>query len=66
MNKRLERVPWLGGEHYSIADIAAWPWINSHERQRINLANYPAVNNWFERIRTRPATLRAMQKIAQN
>lgn len=66
MNKRLERVPWLGGEHYSIADIAAWPWINAHERQRINLSSYPAVNNWFERIRTRPATLRAMQKITQN
>ncbi|MBD4607691.1 thiol:disulfide oxidoreductase, partial [Xanthomonas citri pv. citri] len=25
----------------------------------------PAVNNWFERIRTRPATERAMQKIHQ-
>ncbi|MNE28760.1 Disulfide-bond oxidoreductase YfcG [compost metagenome] len=63
MNKRLETSPWLGGDHYSIADIACWPWINAHERQRINLANYPAVNNWFERIRHRPATERAMQKM---
>lgn len=65
LNTRLERVPWLGGEHYSIADIAAWPWINAYERQRIDLNNYPAVNNWFERIRTRPATVRAMQKVQQ-
>lgn len=65
MNKRLETSPWLGGEHYSIADIACWPWINAHERQRINLASYPAVNNWFERIRHRPATERAMQKMQQ-
>lgn len=65
MNKRLETSPWLGGDHYSIADIACWPWINAHERQRINLANYPAVNNWFERIRHRPATERAMQKMQQ-
>lgn len=56
MNKRLEQVPWLAGQHYSIADIAAWPWINAHARQRISLEDYPAVFNWFERIRTRPAT----------
>lgn len=65
MNKRLETSPWLGGDHYSIADIACWPWIDAHERQRINLSSYPAVNNWFERIRHRPATERAMQKMQQ-
>ena len=62
MNKRLETSPWLGGDHYSIADIACWPWIHAHQRQRIDLDNYPAVNNWHERIRTRPATERAMQQ----
>ncbi|WP_312278273.1 GSH-dependent disulfide bond oxidoreductase [Kosakonia cowanii] len=62
MNKRLEQVPWLAGQHYSIADIAAWPWINAHARQRISLDDYPAVFNWFERIRTRPATESALQK----
>ncbi len=62
LNKRLESVPWLAGEHYSIADIAAWPWINAYARQRITLEDYPAVFNWFERIRTRPATERALQK----
>lgn len=65
MNKRLEQVPWLAGQHYSIADIAAWPWINSHARQRITLEDYPAVFNWFERIRTRPATESALQKAQQ-
>jgi len=62
MNKRLEQVPWLAGQHYSIADIAAWPWINAHARQRISLEDYPAVFNWFERIRTRPTTESALQK----
>lgn len=50
----------LGGDHYSIADIASWPWVNAHQRQRIDLDTYPAVYNWFERIRTRPATARAL------
>jgi len=31
----------------------------SHERQRIDLADYPAVRNWFERIKNRPATQKA-------
>ncbi|MGP3592289.1 GSH-dependent disulfide bond oxidoreductase [Vagococcus sp. WN89Y] len=62
LNKRLERVPWLAGQHYSIADIAAWPWVNGWQRQRIELQRYPAVFNWYERIRSRPATERAMQK----
>jgi GST-like protein len=66
LNKRLSNSPWLGGEHYSIADIACWPWINAHLRQRIDLQNFPAVNNWFERIRQRPATERAMQKAQAN
>lgn len=66
LNKRLERVPWLAGEHFSIADIAAWPWVNGWQRQRIELKNYPAVFNWFERIRSRPATERALQKVQQN
>ncbi|RPH30415.1 GSH-dependent disulfide bond oxidoreductase [Buttiauxella warmboldiae] len=59
LNKQLEKTPWLGGNKYSIADIATYPWTVSHERQRINLANFPAVQNWFERIHSRPATERA-------
>lgn len=62
LNQRLANNPWIAGDHYSIADIACWPWINSHVRQRIELATYPAVQNWFERIRQRPATTRAMQQ----
>ncbi|RKQ38450.1 GSH-dependent disulfide bond oxidoreductase [Enterobacter sp. R1(2018)] len=62
LNRQLEKTPWLGGQEYSIADIATYPWAVSHERQRIDLANYPAVKNWFERIRSRPATERAYQQ----
>ena len=63
LNHRLGSSPWLGGDHYSIADIAAWPWVNCHVRQRIDLADYPAVHNWYERIKQRPATAEAMLKI---
>ncbi len=62
LNRRLGESPWLGGNHYSIADIACWPWVNVHQRQRIDLASFPAVHNWFERIRQRPATVEALLK----
>ena len=61
LNKRLGNSPWLGGEHYSIADMACWPWVHSAQRQRIDLNNYPAVNNWYQRILRRPATQKALQ-----
>ncbi|CAM3698516.1 thiol:disulfide oxidoreductase [Rouxiella silvae] len=59
LNNQLEKNVYISGEYYSIADIATYPWVVSHERQRISLADYPAVRNWFERIKNRPATLRA-------
>ena len=65
LNRRLGESPWLGGNHYSIADIATYPWVVSHPRQRIDLADYPAVRNWFERISNRPATERAYKLAEQ-
>ncbi|MBS0970275.1 thiol:disulfide oxidoreductase [Chimaeribacter arupi] len=61
LNTQLEKKPYLAGDQYSIADIATYPWVVSHERQRIDLAEFPAVRNWFERIRVRPATVKAYQ-----
>lgn len=66
LNKRLETSPWLGGEHYSIADIACWPWVNAWQRQRVDIDMFPAVKNWAERIRSRPATERAMMLAQQD
>lgn len=59
LNTQLAKQAYLSGEHYSIADIATYPWVVAHERQRIDLADYPAVQIWFERIKNRPATQRA-------
>lgn len=59
LNTQLMKQAYLSGEHYSIADIATYPWVVAHERQRIDLADYTAVQIWFERIKNRPATQRA-------
>ncbi|WP_233840264.1 glutathione binding-like protein [Dyella sp. 2HG41-7] len=59
LDKRLAGRDFLAGKEYSIADIAAYPWTVSHENQSIDLADYPNVKRWFERIRDREATRKA-------
>lgn len=50
---------FICGADYSIADMACYPWIVPHEKQRQNLDDFPALKKWFERIEQRPATQRA-------
>jgi GST-like protein len=58
LERRLADRDYVAGD-YSIADIAIWPWIVPHARQGQNLADFPRLADWFERIRKRPAVERA-------
>jgi GST-like protein len=60
MDKQLSRTEYLAGE-YSIADIAAWPWVARYDWQGQDLNDYPAVKRWFETIGARPAVIRGTQ-----
>jgi GSH-dependent disulfide-bond oxidoreductase len=51
LNKRLSDREFVAGNNYSIADIAAYPWIVPHERQGQNLDDFPNLKRWFEAIR---------------
>jgi GST-like protein len=64
LDKRLADRAFIAGD-YSVADIAAYPWIVPHERQGQKLADFPHLERWFETIRTRPATVRAYGKAKQ-
>ena len=57
MNRRLGDAEYLAGV-YSIADIACWPWIVSHERQGQDLDEFRNVKRWFEAVRERPGVMR--------
>jgi GST-like protein len=61
LNKRLsDGRDYICGE-YSIADMAAYPWIVPHERQRQDLKLFPAVEAWFVRVKSRAATKTAYE-----
>ncbi|WP_414578706.1 glutathione binding-like protein [Anabaena sp. CCY 9402-a] len=61
LDKRLADRKFVAGD-YSIADIAAYPWIVPYERQSQNLDNFPNLKRWFEAIKARPAVIRAYEK----
>jgi GSH-dependent disulfide-bond oxidoreductase len=64
IDKRLAASPWLGGDEYSIADIATFPWLRSWEKQGIVLEDYPHLKKWLDTIAARPAVQRGVQVLA--
>jgi GST-like protein len=60
MERRLAGRDHLAGE-YSIADMAAHPWVRSHEGQGQDLSAFPRLHDWFARIDARPAARRAYE-----
>ena len=64
LDVRLGASAYLAGDDYSIADIAVFPWLRSHERQGQDLADFANVERWFETIAARPAVERGVAVLA--
>jgi GST-like protein len=58
LDQRLADREFIVGD-YSIADMACYPWIVPHRRQKMDIEAFPNVKRWFAAIRARPATQRA-------
>jgi GST-like protein len=56
LNGRLAEAEYLAGE-YSVADIATWPWARAVRAIGLALEDYPAVQDWFDRIAARPGVI---------
>jgi GST-like protein len=61
LDKRLHGREFIVGDAYTIADMAAYPWIIP-DRQGQNLDDFPDLKRWHAAIRARPATQRAYAK----
>ncbi len=64
MDNQLATNDYIAGKEYTIADMAVWPWLRSHERQGIDLGEFPNVKAWFEAIGNRPAVQRGITILA--
>ncbi len=58
LETRLSEAPYLGGDDYSIADIATWPWVGGADWQGVDLTNYRAITRWFKTVGARDAVKR--------
>ncbi|APX62007.1 glutathione S-transferase family protein [Acinetobacter schindleri] len=59
LDKQLVGQDYVTGE-YSIADMAIFPWLLRYEWQGIDLADYPEVSRYIERMQARPAVQKAL------
>src|SRR5471030_2411532 len=68
LNNRLGESHYLGGEDYTIADIAVWSWYGQLVRGKVYSAaeflsanQYTHVQRWAEEIANRPAVIRGLR-----
>ena len=59
MDKQLKKRPYLASD-YSIADIASYPWILRSYDAGQNMADFPAIEAWLERVGAKPGVQRGM------
>jgi GSH-dependent disulfide-bond oxidoreductase len=60
LDKQLAAQDFIAGS-YSIADIAAWPWVARYDWQGQKIEDFPNLNRWFSLVGARPAVQRAVQ-----
>ncbi|ODT88608.1 glutathione S-transferase N-terminal domain-containing protein [Phenylobacterium sp. SCN 70-31] len=60
MDARLGEADYLAGE-YSVADIAAWPWVRATYAIGLDLEPYPNVRRWVDAVGARPAVQRGVE-----
>ncbi len=61
LDQQLQGRRFVAGE-YSVADMAIYPWVVPHEKQGIDLEEFPALKAWFARLGARPAVVEAYRK----
>jgi glutathione S-transferase len=54
MEQRLAEHPFLVGDRYSIADIGLYAYTHVADEGGLNLAGYPGVRAWLDRVASQP------------
>ncbi len=61
LDRQLARCSHVAGDDYSIADMACFPWVQTWKAQEIDLADFPALSDWYNRLKERPALRKGME-----
>ncbi len=61
VDRRLRGRAYFLGEDFSLVDVAVFPWMRLAERQGIDLARFPEVAAWLDRVASRAAVERGLR-----
>ncbi|MEY4767131.1 MAG: hypothetical protein RI907_3804 [Pseudomonadota bacterium] len=59
LERRLSEHEWLADD-YSIADIANWCWVRTHDWSGVSVDGLPGVQRWLAAMKARPACQRGI------
>ncbi|HEX8444283.1 MAG TPA: glutathione S-transferase N-terminal domain-containing protein [Allosphingosinicella sp.] len=65
LDRHLAANEYLAGD-YSIADIANWSWVHTHEWPGIDIAGLPNLQRWMKAVGVRPAVQKGRQVPPRN
>jgi GST-like protein len=65
LETRLKQDDYLAGT-YSIADMAAYPWVHVAAGKSFDWDSFPAVKHWHDAIAARPAVQRGMALLSEH
>ena len=60
LDRRLGEAEYLAGD-YSVADMAAWPWVRATRAIALDLTPYANITRWFAAVGERPAVQRGTE-----
>lgn len=60
IDRRLGEAKYLGGDNYSIADLATYPWLRAYKWQGQDIEDHPNLKRWYMEVRARPAVQRGL------
>jgi glutathione S-transferase len=62
MEEHLKPREWFVGERYSVADIALYAYTHVANEGGFDLAGYPAIRAWLERVKSQPRHIPITQR----
>ena len=62
---KLGKSRYLAGDDYTIADIAAFPWMRNWKGQEVPLEDYPNTKRWLEEVGERPAVKQGLEGLIE-
>lgn len=60
LDHQLAKQPYICGDDFTVADIAAWCWVRSYKWAKVDITIKPRVLDWVHRVRARPGVERGI------